>query len=256
MENEFISSIVFGFGVVFLYQTLLFVVAQLLQRNDIVDIGWGIGFVVVFASLIIKNGINAPASVVFVLILLWAVRLALHVGFRNKDITEDFRYAKWRKEWGKWVVLRAYFQVFLLQGFFMGIVSAPFHVLFFQSYEPFWWFFLVGVIIFAYGFAFETRGDMELRKFQQDASQKGTILDTGLWSITRHPNYFGEAVLWWGIFVMTLPVTIGVISPVIMTFLLRYISGVPMLERRMKSKPGFEAYAKNVPVFLPKKLWE
>jgi steroid 5-alpha reductase family enzyme len=240
---------------VFAYMTTGFVVALILRRNDIVDTMWGLGFVLItITALIAQQPISPRLWLVAALVGLWALRLALHIGFRNRGKTEDFRYAAWRRDWGKWFYLRTFFQIFMLQGFLMLVVAASIVVVGADGGGPLGWLDALGVAVWLLGFVFEAVGDWQLKRHIADPANKGVLMTSGLWRYTRHPNYFGEAVQWWGLWVIALAVPLGwvaVISPATITYLLRYVSGVPMLEKKMQKNPAWAEYAQRTSVFVP-----
>ena len=179
------------------------------------------------------------------LISVWGIRLAWHIHTRNKGKGEDYRYLAWRNQWGKWFLLRSYFQVFVLQGIFLYIIILP--VLFINKSEdtPIIWLDILGMLIWMIGFYFEAVGDAQLIRFKNNPNNKGKLLQEGLWSLTRHPNYFGEVVQWWGIGVVALAIQdgwMGLIGPITISFLILKVSGIPMLEKNMESHPDFENY--------------
>ena len=239
---------------VFLFMFMVFVLALFLKDNSIVDIFWGLGFIVLaLVSLFPFNSLDIKQILVNLLILVWGLRLTVHIFQRNRGKGEDFRYANWRRTW-KYFVLRSFLQIFMLQGFFMLIIAWP--VLHINSNTSIGLGMLdvAGVLIFLTGFLFEAIGDYKMVVFKKDPANKGKLITTGLWKYTRHPNYFGEALLWWGIWLMALPVVDGIytiLSPIVITFLLRYISGVPMLEKKYEGRADWEAYKKKTPVFMP-----
>jgi steroid 5-alpha reductase family enzyme len=188
------------------------------------------------------------------LIAIWGIRLALHIGLRSKGKPEDFRYKKWREEWGKYFLLRSYLQVYLLQGFFMWIISIPIIVVSVATDQAISPFILAGTIIWLIGFAFEAIGDYQLMVFIKHKKNKSDIMQTGLWKYTRHPNYFGEVLLWWGMFIIVMPLQYGIwaiISPITISYLLLYVSGIPMLEAKYKNNEAFQAYKKRTSAFFP-----
>jgi steroid 5-alpha reductase family enzyme len=240
---------------VFVYMTALFVVALARKDNSIVDIGWGPGFVVV-ALLCFFAGKSYRARPILVtgLVVIWAARLAMHIFFRNRGRGEDYRYALWRKDWGKWFVLRSFFQVFMLQGFFLLLISYPIVLINYETGKGLSPLDGAGVLVWLGGFFFEVVGDEQLRRFKQKPENKGRIMTMGLWRITRHPNYFGEAAQWWGIFLLALSLPHGwtaVISPLVITFLLLKVSGVTMLEKKYAGNKEFADYAGRTSAFFP-----
>lgn len=241
--------------IIFIYFLVFFVVATVIKNNSIVDMGWGMGFVLVTLYAYFSAGhYTTRGTVALVLVAMWGLRLAKHIFQRNLGKPEDFRYANWRKEWGKWVIPRAFFQVFMLQGVFMYIVAFP--VLLIQRWNltGFGFFEIAGMILWCIGFYFESVGDRQLKEFKADPDNKGKLIESGLWKYTRHPNYFGEAIMWWGLWFMALPVPmgwLGVISPLVITYLLRFVSGVPMLEKKYKNREDFKAYAAKTNAFIP-----
>jgi steroid 5-alpha reductase family enzyme len=241
-------------AVIFIYMTLIFIIAHNLKDNSVVDFFWGPGFVVVAAfTLMEATGWDVRKGVVSFLVFLWATRLAVHILMRNRGKGEDFRYKAWRETW-KNFVLRSFFQIFMLQGLFMLIISAPIWFVNSMPNAPLTPWDNAGLVVFGIGFFFEVIGDMQLTRFRKDPANKGKIITTGLWSITRHPNYFGEVLVWWGISLYAISLPLGwitLISPVILTLLLRFVSGVPMLEKKYKDHPDWEDYCLKTAPFVP-----
>jgi steroid 5-alpha reductase family enzyme len=239
---------------IFCYASFWFVISLLIKRNDIADIAWGLGFVAIVFFLFITQAPTLQSVIVYILTVIWGIRLAIHIGFRSKGKPEDFRYKKWRDEWGKYFVFRSYLQVYLLQGFFMWIISVPIIVVSMAKHQAISPFILAGSIIWFIGFAFESIGDYQLMLFIKQRQNKSDIMQTGLWKYTRHPNYFGEVLVWWGICIMVLPLQNGiwaVISPITISFLLLYVSGIPMLEAKYKNNQAFQEYKKSTSAFFP-----
>ena len=233
------------------YFMLFFIVATVIKNNSIVDIGWGLGFVLTSWILFLLNQTYTVTQIlVNVMISLWGLRLFYHILKRNIFEEEDFRYKAWRKAWGKYVVSRAFLQVFLLQGILQFIIgSTSFYIN--TNETSFQIVSIIGIVIWGIGYYFQVVGDAQLKKHIQ--TKRGTLLTDGLWSKTRHPNYFGEALMWWGIFVFSLfnqtPIYY-IVSPITITIVLYFIS-TPLLEKKMALMKGWEDYAKKTPMFFP-----
>lgn len=249
--------------------TVWFLVAVKTKRVDIADIAWGIGFIVLTTLAISFNTRVQPVNwLIYGLTVAWGLRLAFHIYCRNIGKTEDARYAKWRKDWGSSFLVRSYFQVFLLQGALLILVALP---AIFGSRIPAridispW--LIAGLIVWAFGFYFEVVGDWQLSKFitKQKSKPKTTktktasaVMDQGLWKYTRHPNYFGEVTVWWGLWIIlastSVPVNyklLGLIGPITITILILFVSGVPLLEKRYAKDSAYQKYAKKTNKFFP-----
>jgi len=237
------------------YMTGWFVLALLKKDNSLADVAWGLGFILLAGLTLGLGHEYAPRRIlVSALVLVWGVRLAGHVFGRNRKRGEDWRYAGWRAKWGRWFGLRSYLQVFILQGVFLFVVGLPIILVNSAPQRPLGGLDVAGTLIWVAGFVFETAGDRELARFKKNAANKGRIMTAGLWRYTRHPNYFGEAVMWWGIFVIALSTEngwLGAPSPLLITVLLRYVSGVPMLEKKYRGNATFEAYARRTNALIP-----
>ena len=233
----------------------LWILSLLLKNASIVDIFWGLGFIAVaWFGLALADGFLPRKLLIYSLTTIWGLRLALHIGIRNWGQPEDFRYAAWRQESGANWWWYSFFKVFLLQGVLMWIISTP--LLAAQTPalpSTLTWIDMLGASLWTFGLLFESVGDLQLARFKRKAENKGKLLTTGLWKYTRHPNYFGEAVLWWGCYLIALAAGAWwtVFSPILITWLLLRVSGVAMLERTMKLKPGYEEYMQKTNAFLP-----
>lgn len=239
--------------IILFYMTIIFLLAQGLKDNSIVDIGWGMGFIFITIFTLFGEEINYRKILFSSLIIIWGGRLSVYIFIRNLGRGEDFRYRNWRNTW-KHFRLRSYFQIFILQGLIMLIVALP--VIWANGGESrvFGFYDLIGFIIFLIGFLFEVIGDRQISVFKKHPDNAGKILTTGLWKYTRHPNYFGEALLWWGIWLFAIPEVDGlftIISPLVISLLLRFVSGVPMLEKKYEGRPDWEDYKTETPVFIP-----
>jgi len=253
-------------GIIWVYFFIIFIIAQIKRNNSIVDMGWGPGFVLVAIATLVLSFLETGVFpiggfIVAILVSIWGIRLFFHISIRNWNKPEDFRYVDMRKKWGpKWASLKAYINVFFSQGIFMFVISTSI-ILSNQYPNPnlgLTQYVMIGVGVFLWmiGFLFEAVGDAQLRTFIKNPANKGKIMKTGLWKYTRHPNYFGEALMWWAIFVVSVFSTtkvgiIGLISPVVITYLLVFVSGVPLLEKKYKNNPEFQEYAKKTSIFFP-----
>lgn len=239
----------------FVYMTFWFLASVMKKRNDVADVAWGLGFVLMaWTSFFLFGASGARGIFVCILVSIWGLRLAWHIHRRNRGKAEDYRYLAWRKEWGSWFYVRSYFQVYLLQGFLLFLIVLPVLIINKSLASSLGFFDLLGVMIWLFGMYFEAVGDAQLARFIQNPANKGRLMQSGLWAYTRHPNYFGEVTQWWGIWIIALTVPygwLGVIGPMIITFLILKVSGVPMLEKKMESHPEFADYKKHVSAFIP-----
>lgn len=233
----------------FIFFTLIFIWAQILNNNSIVDMAWGPSFVVASWSVFYFAG-DKPILIP-ILITVWALRLFLHISRRNIGKPEDYRYVNMRKNWGDHPRINAFFKVFMLQGVLM--ISILFASISSGDTLQSANLRVIGVLVFAFGLLFESIGDEQLRQFVK-TKKSGDVMTSGLWKYTRHPNYFGEATLWWGNYLIALaygaPIWV-IFSPIIITVLVRFVSGVPLLEKRYESNEAFQIYAKKTSVFIP-----
>jgi steroid 5-alpha reductase family enzyme len=242
-------------GAVMAYMTGWFIAAQVRGRNDIADVAWGLGFILVAAVSLAVAGVYPPRGLlVSALVLVWGIRLALHIHARNRGKGEDQRYRQWREEWGRWFVLRSFLQIFLLQGALLVLVAVPIIVTNAVPSSPLNLLDMLGIAVWLTGFGFEALGDWQLLSFIRNPANKGQLMTAGLWQYTRHPNYFGEVTLWWGIWLIALSAPGGwltVIGPLTITFLILKVSGIPMLEKAYQGRADFEAYKRRTSAFFP-----
>lgn len=241
---------------ILIYMSSWFVLSLIRHRNDLADIAWGLGFIgIAIISSFNNNFISSINNIIVVLVTLWGLRLAIHILSRNINKHEDYRYKKWREDWGKNWIIRSYLQVFLLQGFFMFLITLPIILTgFYSKHSSLTWINYLGMIIWLLGFVFETIGDWQLTQFKNNPKNKGKVMKYGLWRYSRHPNYFGEVTLWWGIFLITisdLVSLIGMIGPLTITLLILKVSGIPLLEAKYVGNEEFEQYKKQTSTFFP-----
>ena len=259
-----VESLVLPYAIVLGSFAVLFVIAQIVKDNSIVDMFWGMGFVVgSIASLLTTATPNTLSYLVTGFIVLWGLRLSIRLTRRNFGKPEDFRYKAWRKEWGKNVVVIAFFRVFMVQGIINFTVGAASYIVI--KYNTFEFSGLQSIGVYAglaiafIGFMFEVIGDEQLRRHIAKGEKK--LFTSGLWSITRHPNYFGEILIWFGLYLTgfgllgseEIPVwyyLLLVIGPLVMTLVLVKVS-TPLLERHMKKYDGWDNYVKTTPMLVP-----
>jgi len=238
------------------YMGFWFVISLILKRNDVADLAWGLGFVALgwYLYFITGHQIFDKYFISLILVTAWGVRLAKHIFRRLISKTEDTRYAKWRIEWGRYVILRSLFQVFILQGVLLWMISIPLVVMAADKYTTLGIINIIGIVVWMIGYYFEVVADYQLKKFISDPENKGKIMQDGLWQFSRHPNYFGESVMWWGIATITIKSSVwyvAFISPVLITFLLLFVSGVPLFEKKYEGRKDFEDYKRRTSVFIP-----
>jgi steroid 5-alpha reductase family enzyme len=246
-------------GVLVVFMILFFLTAAGLKDNSIVDIAWGLGYVLVAALTFYRfsSGTYAHMLMTF-LVSLWGLRLAVYIFFRNKCKGEDFRYKALREKWGNRYLIKSFFFIFIFQGVLLFIIALPIMVVNGSDGPVLSIPHLVGMILFCIGFLFEVVADIQLARFKRNSSNKGKLMTKGLWSLSRHPNYFGESVVWWGIYWFALPVNGGwmtIISPLLITYLLIFFSGVPLLEKKYADREDFKAYKQKTPIFIPFIPW-
>jgi steroid 5-alpha reductase family enzyme len=245
-----------GFLLIISVLTGLWLYSLLIKNASIIDIFWGLGFAILawFYNYTLQNFTDTRANILCIIVSIWAVRLALHIGIRNHGKGEDYRYIVFRQQGGKNYWWISYLRVFVLQGFLMWIIASP--LLIAQTYRgDLSTLDYIGLLIWLTGFLFEFIGDWQLAHFKQNPTNKGQVMNRGLWRYTRHPNYFGDALLWWGYFCFALASSEGlyyIFSPLLMTFLLMKVSGVSLLEKTLvKTKPKYEEYCRKTSAFFP-----
>lgn len=252
---QFFQLLFAGSIVAILYMSLIYILSVIKKDSSIVDIAWGIGFITVnITTLVITQNYNARNIIILILVSLWGIRLAAHIFSRNKGKDEDWRYKKWREDWGNFFLIRSYFQIFVVQAILLTLISIPFIFANSQNYVNFTIFDILGILIWAIGFIFEAVGDWQLSKFKSKPENKGKIMTKGLWQYTRHPNYFGEVTLWWGIYLLVVSIPKGIftiIGPITITILILAVSGIPMLEKKYEDNEDFQDYKKKTNAFFP-----
>ncbi|MEO8258877.1 MAG: DUF1295 domain-containing protein [Acidobacteriota bacterium] len=251
-----LGAALIGLGFVLAALTVVWMISVRLQDASIADICWGLGFVALAWLYCFLSPALTPRSwLVAALITLWGSRLSLHIFRRHHGHGEDPRYQAMRASHRPAFWWRSLFTVFWLQGAILWFVALPLLVAVRATEPALTAIDGLGVLLFVVGFSFEAVGDHQLERFRTEAADRGTVLDRGLWRYTRHPNYFGDATLWWGIYALAAATPNGwltVLSPALMTLLLMRVSGVTLLEDGLKAtKPGYRAYIARTPAFFP-----
>ncbi len=244
-------------ALLFVYMCCMFIIGMTARDNSLVDIAYGPAFLVACWGTWFFSGamtLHFRPLLLLALLTLWGARLGLHIGYRHRGRGEDFRYRKFRQEWGNTIIWRSFLQIYMLQGAVVLVVATPVLLAIGAPGGAPTWSDLLGILLFSLGFLFEAISDWQLIAFKQDAKNRGKIIMHGLWRYSRHPNYFGEATLWWGIFFIGLAAPSGIyglISPLAIAFLLLKVSGIPMLEAKYRENPEFQAYKARTNGFFP-----
>ncbi len=244
------------FGAMLVFFVLTFIIAQTQKNNGLIDITWGLAFLL---STVVAFVIGKPQGLVplvmSLLVLIWGTRLSWHLIRRNVGKPEDFRYANMRNSWNpSTFYLRMFVQIYLLQlvlNFLINLTTITANL---QDISSWSLLASIGVVIWLIGFYFEAVGDKQLKDFKAQPANKGKLIEQGLWRFTRHPNYFGEAAQWWGLYLMAISGGRNywlILSPLLITFFLVYVSGVPMLEKKYAGRPDWEDYKRRTSKFVP-----
>ena len=247
-------------SVVISLMVTLWLCSLMLKDASIVDRFWGLGFVLIAAVIaMVQPSLDGHQMILLTIVSIWGLRLSIYIQIRNQGHPEDPRYQEMRRHHGDRFWWYSFFSVFCLQGIIMLIVAMP--VIFVmsdsRSFETVSLFVFLGFLVWLTGFIFEAGGDLQLARFKKNPGNKGKLLTTGLWSFTRHPNYFGDACQWWGfgMFAWGTGLTgyLTFIGPIVMTLFIRKVSGVDLLEKSLKTaKPGYAEYIASTPPFFPK----
>ncbi len=250
---------------------LLFLFSLRIRDNSIVDVFWGGGFVIIALLSFSQSVMHVPQIIITWLVVLWGVRIVLHIGLRKlKEWKEDARYAAWREVWGSgwYFYIRSFLQIYMLQMILMIIIATPIYIvnqnIIFFPFDSYPISSDIGdglaiylLIIFVwgslslFGLIFESIADRQLREFIQ-TKKSGEIFVNGLYRYSRHPNYFGESVFWLGISLISLPFSYyGMVSFLSITILLVFVSGVPLQEARYAGRANWEEYKARTSIFVP-----
>jgi steroid 5-alpha reductase family enzyme len=233
-----------------------FLIALRCRNYGIVDLFWGLGFVAVALVSVRSNRVLDERSlVVLTLVCLWGLRLFFYLFFRLlKKPEEDYRYASLRMSWQPNANLQAWFKVFILQPVVCWLIAAPMGITLMRSTVPWNLFDWIGVILATSGLIIESLADYQMGQFKKDLKNSGKLIRSGLWKHSRHPNYFGEMLFWWGIAWFALNSVLPWIAfngAILITFLLIKVTGAPLLDEKNRQRPGWEDYLKETNAFLP-----
>lgn len=251
-------TLLVGLCVVMIFMAVGLLLSQRQKKLTVVDTMWGIGFVLVALSTVATSwgGDGDPALrwILLTMVAMWGLRLATHLHRRNSGQAEDPRYAALAEADGRSFARVALNRVFWPQGISMFLVATPIMVGA-NNRDISWPLLIIGVIVWAVGFVFEAVGDAQLAAFKSDSNNRGKIMDQGLWRYTRHPNYFGDACVWAGLWIVVAGSWVGlatVLSPVAMTIFLTKVTGASLNEKGMRaSKPGYDDYVRRTSGFIP-----
>lgn len=254
--NELTNILFLIFLSLLIFDFFLFLLSVALKKQDIADVFWGIKFIIIsLVALLLSSEVSIYGLIIFFIVLIWGVRLSIHIGLRNLKKGEDPRYKEISKDWGSFFYPRSFLQNFVFQSILAIAVTLPVinTIIFTKSMSNVFLFF--GLLIWAFGFMFEVISDLELKRFLRDKQNKGKIMQAGLWAYSRHPNYFGEIVLWWGIYIISIQANIfsiiNLIGPITITLLIVFVSGIPPLERKYKDNKEYQSYARKVSILIP-----
>ena len=236
--------------------SLFYLIALNRKDNSIADIAWGIGFIfIAILNLILAESVYLRQLIVAGLVFIWGIRLGLHIYLRSRGKPEDFRYAEMRQRWGNKASLKSFTHVFMFQGLVLLLIGYPIIMVNAYARPNFAIPDLIGIVIWVVGFAFEFVADIQLQNFiRKEKTLANSVMTEGLWKYSRHPNYFGESLVWWGIFFIVLSIPNGwlaIFSPVMITFFLLKVSGIPLLEKKYQSNPAYQEYARRTSMFIP-----
>ena len=255
--SEYFPLAFYGLGATLAMMFALWLASLRLRDASIVDRFWGIAFVLQAWVWLVASGNRGWLAIVLaVMVSLWGLRLSWHIHSRNRGHGEDGRYASMREEHGERFWWYSLFSVFVLQALIAWVVAAPLLAVMAnpQPENGIVWV-VAGVAVWALGFFFEAVSDWQLARFKGDPSNEGQLLTSGLWSLSRHPNYFGDACLWWGYWLVAVSVPGGwqsFFGPLLMTLLIRYVSGVTLLEKeQVRKHPEYADYIRETPAFIP-----
>lgn len=252
-----LSLFCINFLSVFIMMILIWLVSLRMKNAGIIDIFWGLGFVIIaWITFFVAEGYITRKLILTLMTTIWGLRLSIHLFLRNAGQAEDRRYTAMRKKMGDGFWWKSLFTIFCFQAVLLWLISIPVQM---GQVSPLPDRITVpdvlGIIIWTMGITMESVSDIQLARFKSDSRNRQKVMNTGLWRYSRHPNYFGESLVWWGTWCVALSVPYGtsaIISPVLITFLLLRVSGVRLLEKNIsKRRPDYEDYIRRTSAFFP-----
>ncbi|MEK7625789.1 MAG: DUF1295 domain-containing protein [Patescibacteria group bacterium] len=239
----------------FAFLNLVFLYAFGKKRYDVIDSAWGMTFIVICLTSYNLSENTDVGLLALVMVIVWGVRLSSHIFSRFvRSKTEDPRYVELRKNWKGSVAVNTYFRIFLAQAVLAFLICIPVIVLNVYAKTDWSWLIMAGIVVWVVGYMIEKTADNQLRKFVSQDKNRGKIMQSGLWKYSRHPNYFGEITLWWGMLLISLGATSvwwAIIGPLTITYLIIFVSGLPPNEKRFEGKPGWKEYKSKTSVLIP-----
>lgn len=244
--------------IIVLLMVLAWLISLVKVDAGVADIAWAAGLVAVaWISWWVGDGLADRRSLLVAMVTIWGLRLAAHLVIRSHGRPEDMRYASMRQRAGGRFPLTSLFTVFLARGVVMFVVSLPVQLAMTPTHPEVGIVSIIGVVIWGVGLFFETVADAQLSRFRNDPDVEGQVLDWGLWRYSRHPNYFGELGIWWGLALVAAETTDArwaLIGPALLTVLILGVTGVPPLERHLQERyEGYADYATRTSTLLPRK---
>jgi steroid 5-alpha reductase family enzyme len=234
---------------------LNYILALYKKNFGLIDIAWGLGFIFIsFTGSLLNSFNNFSEVIIFVLVSAWGLRLSGYLFLRNFGHDEDFRYREMRTRWGTSANKIAYFKIYWLQFILMLLVALPLFSVHNSTSNQLEALGFLGIFIWAFGFCWESVSDFQKSRFKKNPKNRDKLCQEGLWNLSRHPNYFGESLVWWGIGLISIRKAEywGLIGPLFINYLLVKVSGVPLIEKRHRNHPDFPEYEKNTPRLLPR----
>ena len=256
MLMQMFADVLYSLVAALVFLSVVFCIAHYKKRYDLIDSAWGPTFLVIALALVARHGIiNATSLIVTVMVFIWALRLASHVFVRFvRSSEEDRRYIELRKKWPKkYIAAQVFVRIYVVQALLATLISLP--VIFILSNgSTNIHLASIGMAVWLVGIVIESVADSQLKIFLSIPENRGRLMTDGLWGYSRHPNYFGEVLLWWGIGIIgftTVFMSLAFLGPVLLTLLILFVSGVPPAEKNSSKKPGWKEYASKTNVLIP-----